>query len=676
MPAYDLTLFSSPLLFICLIVSYFLSRNKIIVSSTNLLMPWPAFQKIALKNIELVEIKEKNGTKILLLKKSNASAVSFPLDYLSETNKDRLLKTLREKCGAVVVPDALAWEQHSLSEDVSDISRIKYQSLSRLTEFVASIREIQELFWKLWLGVCLIPVALFLPAFPWILQTLIFKNFVARTPEYVEVFYRVLGDFTNFLAHTFSDTTRSYFELMKNPALIVITFILFFILTLFFAAYMMQPNLLKLSSVGLELCYKVFGREIRLALIQWSTIKSFSLRKPDDTTDSTRWNIVIDFITGKSRCLNYSAIASEVDKAKFIKAVTKFAPQATIDCELVQSFSSSNKRSYTELWLQTLSSPPSRKNFVPLSDGALLLDGKYRVQEALGVGGQGIAYLATDLLTNFDSKSSARSVVLKEFVLPVHAESSIRLQALERFNREAEILQRLDHPGVVKISDYFVEDHRGYLVLEHINGKSLRDRTLAGQRLEGANLIQLIEQMCRILGYLTSLTPQIVHRDFTPDNLLVGNDGILKLIDFNVAHDKQGSSTATVVGKHAYLPPEQFRGQPSPRSDIYAMGCTLYFLLTGLDPEPLTQSSFEQATTPAEKILSGIIYKCTALDENERFQTVDEILPLLKQAMKHLQDQALKSESQSVQSISYTTEVTGATLKTDERETICMSTEI
>jgi serine/threonine-protein kinase len=167
-----------------------------------------------------------------------------------------------------------------------------------------------------------------------------------------------------------------------------------------------------------------------------------------------------------------------------------------------------------------------------------------------------------------------------------------------------------------------------------------------------------------------------VHRDFTPDNLLVGNDGILKLIDFNVAHDKQGSSTATVLGKHAYLPPEQFRGQPSPRSDIYAMGCTLYFLLTGLDPEPLTQSSFEQATTPAEKILSGIIYKCTALDENERFQTVDEILPLLKQAMKHLQDQALESESQSVQSISYTTEVTGATLKTDERETICMSTEI
>jgi serine/threonine-protein kinase len=232
-------------------------------------------------------------------------------------------------------------------------------------------------------------------------------------------------------------------------------------------------------------------------------------------------------------------------------------------------------------------------------------------------------------------------------------------------------------------------------VLEHINGKSLRDRTLAGQRLEGENLIQLIEQMCGILGYLTSLTPQIVHRDFTPDNLLVGNDGILKLIDFSVAHDKQGSSTATVVGKHAYLPPEQFRGQPSPRSDIYAMGCTLYFLLTGLDPEPLTQSSFEQATTPAETILSGIIYNCTALDENERFQTVDEILPLLKQAMKYLKDanslqdlnetvpynekksdEATVAGSQSIKSISYSLEVSGATLKTDERETICMSKEV
>ncbi len=82
----------------------------------------------------------------------------------------------------------------------------------------------------------------------------------------------------------------------------------------------------------------------------------------------------------------------------------------------------------------------------------------------------------------------------------------------------------------------------------------------------------------------------IVHRDFTPDNLILNSKGQLKLIDFNVAQQIQEGSTGTIVGKHAYVPPEQFRGKATSQSDLYAFGATMFYLLTGKDPEPISQS--------------------------------------------------------------------------------------
>ncbi len=90
-------------------------------------------------------------------------------------------------------------------------------------------------------------------------------------------------------------------------------------------------------------------------------------------------------------------------------------------------------------------------------------------------------------------------------------------------------------------------------------------------------MISLALQMCEILKYLHDQEPPVVHRDFTPENLILGTDGTLRLIDFNVAQtlDQAASTTGTVVGKPSYLAPEQFRGEPMPSSDVYSMGATL-----------------------------------------------------------------------------------------------------
>ncbi len=124
-------------------------------------------------------------------------------------------------------------------------------------------------------------------------------------------------------------------------------------------------------------------------------------------------------------------------------------------------------------------------------------------------------------------------------------------------------MTRLDHPQVVKLEDFFVEDHRAYLVLEHIDGENLREIVLRDGPMSEERIKKLGEQMCSILTYLHKLSPPLVHRDFTPDNLILHKDGTLKLIDFNDAQQVEYATTGTVVGKQAYLPPEQFRGQAS-----------------------------------------------------------------------------------------------------------------
>src|SRR5262249_27367437 len=108
-----------------------------------------------------------------------------------------------------------------------------------------------------------------------------------------------------------------------------------------------------------------------------------------------------------------------------------------------------------------------------------------------------------------------------------------------------------------------------------------------------------------------SLKPPVVHRDFTPENLILLGDRQIKLIDFNVAQELESTSTKTVVGKHAYIPPEQFRGRAVIQSDIYALGGTLFFFLTGEDPEPITSVHPKEKVSSVSAELDAIVARAT-----------------------------------------------------------------
>jgi serine/threonine protein kinase len=102
-------------------------------------------------------------------------------------------------------------------------------------------------------------------------------------------------------------------------------------------------------------------------------------------------------------------------------------------------------------------------------------------------------------------------------------------------------------------------------------------------------VVRWLLEAAKILQYLHSQSPPLIHRDVTPDNLVLARDGCLSLIDFGAANALLGTATGTLVGKQSYIAPEQFRGKAGLSSDIYSLGATVYFALTGREPEPLTE---------------------------------------------------------------------------------------
>ncbi|MBS1956010.1 MAG: serine/threonine protein kinase [Cyanobacteria bacterium SZAS-4] len=273
--------------------------------------------------------------------------------------------------------------------------------------------------------------------------------------------------------------------------------------------------------------------------------------------------------------------------------------------------------SYTQIWLDSLLAPAHREKLLQLECGATLQSGKYVLDRKLGAGGQGAAYLAR--------RDDGVMVVLKEYILPIYVDAKVKRKSLETFENEAHMLQQLDSPLIVKLLGFFVEDHRGYLVLEHINGINLCEHVAQNGPLSEKDAIHYGILMCDVLTQLHSQNPPIVHRDFTPDNIILSGDNSIKVIDFMVAQRNDQSATGTVVGKHAYLPPEQFRGKSTPQSDIYALGCSLFYLLTGDEPEPLSTSHPILVNDTVSGPLDEIVAKATELESADRYKSASEL---------------------------------------------------
>jgi hypothetical protein len=313
------------------------------------------------------------------------------------------------------------------------------------------------------------------------------------------------------------------------------------------------------------------------------------------------------------------------ERAKLFYATRKWAPHVVIDEKTQEKLLGSavlREPQYTQVWFDLLTSKTAtRKRQSSLQAGEILNDGEFEIVERIASGGQATAYLAEKKSTSNQNTGAKEPqyVVLKEFILSSSDAVGALLESAREFESEASLLSVLDHPHIVKRLDFFSEDRRAYLVLEHLEGTSLRKLVQEKGPLDKEQVIELASQMCDVLQYLHSQTPSIVHRDFSPDNLIVHPTKGIMLIDFSLSGSQSGKVKRTVVGKHSYTPPEQFREQACPQSDIYALGATIYFMLTGRDPKPISCSNPQTIDESISPELSRIVQKATTIDLEHRY---------------------------------------------------------
>jgi hypothetical protein len=367
-------------------------------------------------------------------------------------------------------------------------------------------------------------------------------------------------------------------------------------------------------------------------ILQWLQLQLFNAVMPDP---------VIPRFTSKNATLKLDAqaIIHEDDRQQFIKILEEKVGSEFMNPELstLKGEGEADSSSFTKVWLDSMDN--ANRGLDPLANDAVLAGGEYQILNRIAAGGQAITYSAVRHTHKASDNSatpeeshtidlSAKEldvVVLKEFVLPDRGGNKIRNRALANIDHEASLLKKLDHPQIVKLVDTFVQGHRAYLVMEKVDGQSLRQIVQSNGKFDESKVRLLAKQMCDILTYLHTQQPPIIHQDFTPDNLLLQADGQLVLIDFNVAEQLEQECTKTVVGKHCYMPPEQFRGHPSPQSDIYAMGGTLFYLLTGEDPEPISTSHPRSTNADVSEDLDSIIAHATNPDTKKRYTNAGEI---------------------------------------------------
>jgi tRNA A-37 threonylcarbamoyl transferase component Bud32 len=370
--------------------------------------------------------------------------------------------------------------------------------------------------------------------------------------------------------------------------------------------------------------------------VRWSAIELVQQFPIWDIFNGKQPAFLIRTREGNQFKLKLSDISKKHNIGTFFSLIKTSAPQAELHVD--PGFSSDN--SYTELWLKYFSVPAERQKTGLLESMMSLDSGRYEILGTIGGGGQGTAYLANVCVAGTQVSETDKNhiieidpanlqlhdqVVLKEYVLPVHRGHLTAERTAEKLRAEAEILQKLNHPQIVKLKDAFVEDFRGYLVLEFISGESLK--TLV-ERLGPQSEELVIDwalRTCDVLEYMHAQSPPVVHRDITPDNLMLQDDGTVKIVDFNVAYQVDSSATSTVVGKHAYIPAEQFRGKAVPQSDIYSLGGSLFFLLTGKDPAPITQSHPAHSNSAVSDEMDAIVARATSTKLCDRYADIAEM---------------------------------------------------
>ena len=283
---------------------------------------------------------------------------------------------------------------------------------------------------------------------------------------------------------------------------------------------------------------------------------------------------------------------------------------------------------------------------VALTAGAVLND-RYVIGKVIGTGGFGITYLAYD--TELE-----KTVAIKEFypkgvairrmddpaIEPLTSFHAEEFKAgAEKFKNEAEILSGLgDNTDVIKVFGTFGENGTIYYVMEYVHGITINEYTQKYGKISEGQALHMAVSIAVTFGHIHS--KNIIHRDLSPNNILLTADGKVKLVDYGNARHffPEGENSMTVAVKHGYAPLEQYQrhGNQGPWTDIYSLGTVLYYALTLVSPnDPMTRladdSEFQSLLSENSQHLAAVINKMSAVKISERYSCSSSLLEELEQ---------------------------------------------
>lgn len=276
-----------------------------------------------------------------------------------------------------------------------------------------------------------------------------------------------------------------------------------------------------------------------------------------------------------------------------------------------------------------------------------VLQGRYLIGRALGQGGFGITYIGRDTLLNlriavkeyYPNGCSYRDHDVTDMVTITTMDKEVYHKGKRRFLQEAQTLARfIDEPGIVSVHDYFEGNNTAYIVMEYVDGVTLKSAVKTGGRLSADTLLPMMKPLIEALEKVHA--QGIIHRDISPENIIWLMNKKLKLLDFGAAREVSGDKSLSVMLKPGYAPEEQYRskGRQGPWTDIYALCATMYYCLTGIRPE----ESVERAMNPGNRLKrpselgatispaqESAILRGMAIQANERYQTMQELCDAL-----------------------------------------------
>lgn len=262
-----------------------------------------------------------------------------------------------------------------------------------------------------------------------------------------------------------------------------------------------------------------------------------------------------------------------------------------------------------------------------MAEEGSVVGGRYRILAQIGEGGMSRVYLALDTVLN--KQWAAKEI--KQF-----EDATQRELIIKSLITESNMIKRFDHPAIPRIVDIVDSDGTLFVIMDYVEGRTLDELLKLDGPQEEDDVVDWAVQLCDVLDYLHNRKPPVVYRDMKPANVMLKPNGLVQLIDFGIAREyrDEGAVTAAIgdtvqLGTPGFAPPEQYGGggQTDARSDVYALGATMYYLLTGKNPAepPYTILPVRQVAPDVSPGLERIIAKATQQNPDDRYASCAEM---------------------------------------------------